>query len=492
MKNKIKSICTRSLVLFLAVLFSGSLGAQDLRGQLFPESDQLLKSARQARADILAPGNFGKAMEFYNKAEANLKKGRKLDDIKKELRAANAYFGKAIEATKLAEVTLISGIKARDAASNADAPNYAGDPWQKAESKFLEASKKLEDGDVNGARRRAQEAEKLFREAELAAIKANYLQETWDLLEQAEKKDVGDNAPKTLARAQSLVKEAEKELNENRYDTDVARNLAQQAKYEAKHALYLDNLVRDMKRNKKSTEDLVLESEMPLSEIASAMDMVAEFDRGYEPVTKMAVDYIRAYQDSAQQLSQMVDQQTQQIATYQERVSELESQLGDFAKAKSELHNKMEAQAKARARFAEVEKMFSRDEARVLREGNNVLIRLVGLNFASGKSTIEPQYFSMLTKVQNAIKLFPSSNLSIEGHTDSFGSDETNLRLSEQRAEAVKQYLLANMSQLKADNVVAVGYGESQPIANNETAEGRTKNRRIEVMIIPTLLGATE
>ena len=107
-------------------------------------------------------------------------------------------------------------------------------------------------GDVNDARKKAGEAERLYRDAELAAIKTNYLQETWSLLEQADKMKVKDNAPKTLERARELIKQAEKELNENRYDTDVARSLAQQANYEAKHAIYLHNLIKQMKKDDKA------------------------------------------------------------------------------------------------------------------------------------------------------------------------------------------------------------------------------------------------
>jgi len=86
--------------------------------------------------------------------------------------------------------------------------------------------------------------------------------------------------------------------------------------------------------------------------------------------------------------------------------------------------------------------------------------------------------------VQDAIRVFPQSQIRIEGHTDSHGTDSTNLSLSQERAEAVRQYLLANMN-LSAGAVEAIGFGEKAPIANNETADGRAKNRRIDVVIVP-------
>jgi outer membrane protein OmpA-like peptidoglycan-associated protein len=146
----------------------------------------------------------------------------------------------------------------------------------------------------------------------------------------------------------------------------------------------------------------------------------------------------------------------------------------------------MAAQARIREKFVSVERMFDRDQARVLREGNDIIIRVTGLTFSVGKADIEPQFFGLLTTVQRAITEFPGARLSVEGHTDSFGGDQTNLELSQKRADAVREYLLANM-RLEPALVDAIGYGETQPVASNETREGRTRNRRIEIIIHPEL-----
>ncbi|RMF71684.1 MAG: OmpA family protein, partial [Planctomycetota bacterium] len=104
--------------------------------------------------------------------------------------------------------------------------------------------------------------------------------------------------------------------------------------------------------------------------------------------------------------------------------------------------------------------------------------------FDSGSADINGSSFRLLTKVEDAIRVFPNARVVIEGHTDSYGADESNLTLSEQRAEAVRQYLLAQMG-LPAEQVSAVGYGETRPVANNETPQGRARNRRIDVRIVP-------
>ncbi len=482
------------MLLLLGLIFTSqsALTQEAIKTSLFKDATESMQNAKKNQADVLSPNNFAKAMDFYQEAEKDFQQGRNLEDIRRKLKAAIAYFGRANEVRKLAEVTFVSTIKSRNDAINADAPTYAAKEWEEAEKKFAEAAGKLEDGNVNSAKRKAAEAETEYRKAELNAIKTNYLQETWQLLEQAQKMKVKDRAPKTLARAQDLVQRAEKELNENRYDTDVARNLAQQAKYEAKHAIYLSNYIQQTKKQKVSEEDILLSAEAPLQKIAAQMDLVAEFDNGIEFATQIIVDKIHEYQDLINQYSQEIADLKQQNSDLTARVEELEKQLGTVAQQQSELQKRMEAQARIRKQFQEVEKMFTREEARVLREGNDIIIRMVGLNFASGKAVIEPRYFSLLSKVQNAINIFPGSEIIVEGHTDSFGSDAANLRLSQERAEAVRQYLLANMQTLSTEHVKAVGYGESKPIANNETAEGRAKNRRIDIVISPKLDGQVE
>ena len=459
---------------------------QDIKASLFKEADNALKDAKKVRADILAPKNFSEALEYYQDAEKDFEKGKNLEDIRKKLGASVNYLHKAIEATKLAEVTLATAIKARSDAQQAEAPQFAANVWTKAESKFAEAARKLESGDVKGAKKRADEAEPLFRQAELEAIKVNYLNETWELLKQADALDVKKYAPATLVKTQELIEKAEKELNENRYDTDVARSLARQAKYEAKHALYLSKTVKELRDNKNLFEEHLLTTEKPLQQIAETMDIVGSFEAGFDKTTGEIIEYVRSLQDSATKLSQNLAERDQQVEMLNARIAELEEKVGGIEKEKSALTQQMEVQAKIRAQFAAVEKLFAREEANVLRKVNDIIIRLVGLNFSVGKAVIEPHNFSLLTKVQQAIDMFPECAITIEGHTDSHGSDEMNLGLSQQRADAVSQYILANMG-IDASRINAVGYGESNPIANNETKEGRAKNRRIEVVINPKL-----
>jgi OOP family OmpA-OmpF porin len=471
---------TVGLVAFTAI----DTGAQEIRASLFAQADQAFAAAKKARADVLAPKSYGKAEEHYGKAEKKFEKGEGMEDIRKELRDTVSYLEKAIEATKLAEVTFPTAIKARGDAVTADAAKFASKPWEKAEKKFAEAAGDLEDGDVNDARKKSAEAEKVYREAELVAIKTNFFDETHKLYDVAEREKVERYAPKSLAHSRELLDTAEKALERDRYDTDRPRTLAREAKYEAQHALYITRVIKEMDTKKTSMEDMMLASEVPLIRVAGALDEVATFDKGYEAPTDTIVTRIKENQTEAERLANDVADRDQKITDLEAHIELLEAKLGGVTDEQEMLKTRLRAQDEFRKTYAEVESMFPPALARVLREGNKVIIRFTGVSFDPGKSEIRPEHFALLTSVQQAINLFPTSDVLVEGHTDSYGTDEANLKLSEERADAVRQYLAANMASRAAD-IRAVGYGEMRPIANNETAEGRAMNRRIDIVIVP-------
>ena len=102
--------------------------------------------------------------------------------------------------------------------------------------------------------------------------------------------------------------------------------------------------------------------------------------------------------------------------------------------------------------------------------------------FDVDKATIKPESYKQLDELVELMKLKKGMEIEIAGHTDNTGSKEHNLKLSQARAEAVKNYLVKKG--ISAKRIVAKGYGDSEPIATNDTPEGRAKNRRIEVRII--------
>ena len=107
----------------------------------------------------------------------------------------------------------------------------------------------------------------------------------------------------------------------------------------------------------------------------------------------------------------------------------------------------------------------------------------VHLHFDTDKAVIRKGDLGELHKALQFVSKYPGATISVEGHTDSQGSDEYNQALSERRAAAVTKYLLDHGA-VKSDKITSKGWGESRPVASNDTADGRAQNRRVEIVIV--------
>lgn len=464
------------IVGFLIILLSSAslVQADELKDTLFASATSALKEANKYQGSILAPVSYGKGAYLYREAESRYEKNQSVARIEKDLAEATTHFKQAARVAKIAQLTFKTTLQARSDAEGVGAEKLSAEEWKKAESKFLLATRTLETGNMARAKTRAADAESVYRDAELIAIKGNYLNQTRDMIAKANKLKVKKYAPETLERATKLLITAEKELSENRYDTDYPRSLVKEAFYQAKHSIYLAKQVEELDDKQISAEQLILKMEAPVATIAGNLDLVAEFDQGFDPPLAAINEKIEALQNDSYELGELKN-----------RMNDLET---EYAKLESKLgiqSERLQIEEDARERIRRVTEYFRKDEAIVLTQGNDVLIRVVGLSFDPGSAQINSNNFSLLSKLEKAVSLYSDYTVVVEGHTDSFGSDASNQALSLDRARAVRQYFLVNMDNFSASRSEAFGYGESRPIANNETPEGRKRNRRIDLLLKP-------
>jgi len=106
----------------------------------------------------------------------------------------------------------------------------------------------------------------------------------------------------------------------------------------------------------------------------------------------------------------------------------------------------------------------------------------LNVEFDTDKAVVKDKYRNEIKKVADFMKAYPNTTAVIEGHTDNVDTAEYNQKLSDARANSVRQYLINNFG-IKAFRLTAVGYGLTKPIASNNTEEGRQKNRRVQAVI---------
>jgi OOP family OmpA-OmpF porin len=466
------------------LLISTALGAQNLEHELFDKVDQLRASAEDAHCALLAPQSYSRGVKAYERARKDFENSKNLKKIKARIEESEQYFDKALENSKLAKLTLHDAIESRTDANEAEAYRLASQDWSNGEKQFNKATLTLEKGDLKRAQTQGNEADDTFRLAELNAIKARYLSEARHQIAEATQAKVDRYAPNTFGRAKTLLADAEAVLDGQRYEPEQAISYGAQASYEARHAMYIAAIGRRVDDEDITVEELILDWESPLESAAEAAGIEADFSAGLEATSAALSSEIGALKHSSDTLAEEIRERDQLILGLEDELHDLDTRLGGASAERAALMRSLQNQARAREQIIQIERLFNPQEAFILRDGDKLIIRLTGLGFGSGSANIEANAVGLMDKVQRAVSVFPRCELIVEGHTDAYGGAEQNLALSRDRAQAVVDYMITNMN-IAAFRIKAIGFGDTLPIASNKTIEGRAKNRRIDLIIIP-------
>lgn len=131
---------------------------------------------------------------------------------------------------------------------------------------------------------------------------------------------------------------------------------------------------------------------------------------------------------------------------------------------------------------AELAQVLQGTGVSVTRVGDDIVLNMPGnVTFDSGSAHVSSRFYPVLRSVSLVMQKFDKSNMAIGGHTDSVGSAEKNLELSNMRAESVRDFLASQ--NITYHRIVTHGFGESSPAVSNDTSEGREANRRVEIVI---------
>lgn len=230
--------------------------------------------------------------------------------------------------------------------------------------------------------------------------------------------------------------------------------------------------------------------ERSLSYVAQRRAQYAAVYGMYEKDRRDQVEAEQAYRQKQDTLRRNAERQAtdaqKSLATTWDNLSnarrEIAAQQSQIQKSQAELE--AEKQARTKAEQSAAAAMASLNKiAQVKEEQRGVVITLSGgVLFVTGKSELLPIARDKLNEVAKALKEMDDDKLaSIEGFTDSRGADDMNLKLSQDRATVVMNYLVSQG--VRADKLRAMGRGEANPVASNDTPEGRANNRRVEIVI---------
>ncbi|MDH4022777.1 MAG: OmpA family protein [Gammaproteobacteria bacterium] len=371
---------------------------------------------------------------------------------------------------------------ARQAAIAAEAPRLAAERWNRAEKDLEAAQRRLEQGDTPGAAKSGVEVEAAFRDAELQSLRSRYLSPVQSLLVTADEARAKRYAPATLASAREKLAVAEAALDANRADPDKAAASIEAARLEAAYAVRVAAVAKQIRRGDSGGEQAILSLEAVFAGIAAAAGLPPTPVVGDDVAAQSLVSGVRALRTRAERAERELAERDRQIASLEDELRELDLQLGGASAERDRLMMSMEAQRHSREQLAALQALFTPQEGTAFQQGNTVVLRITGLRFRPGSAQLSSSSLPLLDKLREAISLYPSAGITIEGHTDSSGSEATNQLLSEERAAAVATRL-RSVSSVPTVQIQALGYGEERPVASNDTEAGRASNRRIDVII---------
>jgi outer membrane protein OmpA-like peptidoglycan-associated protein len=285
-------------------------------------------------------------------------------------------------------------------------------------------------------------------------------------------------APETLAKAEASLKTAENSLA-RKSDKKVINSNARQTIQFAEDA-------RLLTEERKEAENIANEKAAAAAQAKS------------EAEAKAAVDAAEAKRQADVEAQRQAELTAAKQAQMQAEADAAASKA-DAAAAKSQAEQDA-LKAKEEAAQADAERSRQAAEAlraQLLEQFNKILetrdttrglvVNMGDVLFAFGKYDLRPEAKISLAKLSGIILSHPGLNLAVEGYTDSVGTDDVNMKLSQQRADTVREYLVSQG--LAEGTVTSEGFGKADPVADNGTPAGRQKNRRVEIVVSGEIIG---
>ncbi|MCK4984815.1 MAG: OmpA family protein [Desulfobacterales bacterium] len=470
--------------LMIFVLFS-ACGGRQLEVESIPKTehpqelinrlDNEVALARNETINVLSPAWFAKAESALNEARRLLEEGAELSKIFNEIATGRAELNRAKKIANVSKATLAEVIQGRELARKAGAAGLGKD-YEAAEEAFLDLTRAIEKENLGYAQRNQAAVTEQFRQLEIRAIKIRTIGEVRNLLRAAEKQKSDKIAPESYTAAKNKLAEADTFITENPYQKEHMSMLANEALFLARRHMKIAEETKKIQQMK--AEQIALKIEAILHTTSSRLTAPDMRDQSFEQQEKNILATISAQQADHEFTVKKIKEQQFEITDLQHKIASLEGQS-------RQQQERFMAQKQLNQLFSEVRGYFAPNEAEVYKRENQLIIRLKTMRFPVGQSVIMPDNYALLSKVQRAIRAFGEPDVIIGGHTDSTGPEPLNEHLSQQRAEAVRQYLVANEI-LPFDKIIAVGYGSMRPLASNSTEKGRAMNRRIDVTISPS------
>lgn len=381
-----------------------------------------LQNANGSLAGLLSPTEYSDGLLLLDEALTGLSEGEEMVAIKESVKEAGILLNKAADNSKKFTGRYSELIRIRKEAQSAGSESFSPNLWVDAEETLQEAAISFGKGKINNTVELSLEAQQKYITAKHLAVRTNIFSKADELILIAEKEDADEYAVKTLDESKSLVNNAENIIYSDNYDETNLKEIAVRAEAKANLALEITQIINSVEDGDAAWEDLILNWKDILKKCEEQSIVPYDDKRITEPVVKSE-------------------------------------------KIPSEVYD-----------------LFSAGEVEIIDAGNEVVIRLTGLEFSWLGYTLTSTHERLIDKAIVALGYFPAAAITVAGHNDYIAAQKFNTEISQRRADNIRNYILSH-SNLDQSVITAIGYGESKSISNDRSLSGRKKNIRIELII---------
>lgn len=416
---------------------------------------------------LISPEQFQKVNQAFIESQEMAEYGEPYEEVHQKIMEARQHLKKIDKNVEVAQFHMPDVLAARQEALDEGA--IGTEPLKEADDALEELGEELEEGDVNEVLEDKNEVRNMYVDAEINAIQQRELATIRQNLQEIEDMEGETYFETDIEKLRNKIRSTEKIIAQNKDSKNSYQPTVMETLHDSE-VLHSRVQTTSWVMNE-SPRDVAMQLENDFEKINSVMNKTSTRDLSYNA----KVNHLVGEAALMPMLEANLDETRQKALKKQRRLTD--AQLENY-----QLSRQQDRRQAIQNKINQIRSEFNRDEVEVLVRGDDLIVRLVGINFAVGNADIPEDAKPMLKKLAKIIGDFQSPQVEIQGHTDATGDALYNERLSRQRARTVTRYLSHNTS-LVRKRLEAEGYGFSRPVANNKTEEGRAMNRRIDIVL---------
>ena len=336
---------------------------------------------------------------------------------------------------------------ARDQALEAGAGKLLPRQLAASDKKFLDATESAEKKRASLNPTKRSDLQRNYMDLQVESLKVTKLSPVDHAIESAKKVGAKRLAPRELALTESKLSIAQNVIETDRNNASAIDRATEDARFEANRLINITSIAKKQKVSEKVAADLY------------------------------------AQRVANRHLSEELSESESLLTESESLLERQQSQIEDVRAQNAELAKEYEFNES----FAWAQQQFKPEEAEVYRQGDQLLIRLKGMNYKPGQSDLPSNAYAVLNKVKDLIVKMGAEKVKVEGHTDSLGKEKFNQEISKARAESVADYLVDGENQVEVE-----GMGSARPLSPNNSAKGRADNRRVDIIVTPSQQGEVQ